>query len=235
MSVLYDGKKYLVENYQLAIAPGLQLVPPQVRSIRSRGRALLGGVSESRQGLTPLVGVKSELEKIGRALPNQTLLNERFNDRLVADSLVGSNAPIVHFATHGQFSSRAEDTFILTWDNRLSLDRLSTLLQNRGERENEAIDLLVLSACDTAIGDNRAALGLAGMAIRARAKSTIASLWSVSDEATQDLMISFYQNLVTKNLSKSASLQLAQQMLLHNPQYRAPYYWAPFVLVGNWQ
>jgi CHAT domain-containing protein len=233
MSVLYDGKKYLVENYQLAIAPGLQLVPPQ--QLTPRNRILLGGISESRQGFSALAGVKSELEKIGRSVPNQTLLNERFNDRLVTDSLVGSNAPIVHFATHGQFSSRAEDTFILTWDNRLNLDRLSTLLQNRGERENGAIDLLVLSACDTAIGDNRATLGLAGIAIRARAKSTIASLWSVSDEATQDLMISFYQNLVTKNLSKSASLQLAQQTLLRNPKYRSPYYWAPFVLVGNWQ
>jgi CHAT domain-containing protein len=234
MSILSDGKKYLVENYRLALTPGLQLVPPQTITTRSRV-ALLGGISESRQGLTPLTGVKSELERIGRFVPNQTLLNERFNDRSVADSLVASNAPIVHFATHGQFSSSAEDTFILTWDNRLNLDRLSTLLQNRGNRANSPIDLLVLSACDTALGDNRATLGLAGIAIRARANSTLASLWSVSDEATQDLMISFYQNLLTKNLSKGTSLQLAQQALLRNPKYRAPYYWAPFVLVGNWQ
>jgi CHAT domain-containing protein len=78
-------------------------------------------------------------------------------------------------------------------------------------------------------------LGLAGMAIRARAKSTIASLWSVSDEATQDLMISLYQNLATKKLGKSESLRQAQQTLMSNPKYRSPYYWAPFVLVGNWQ
>jgi CHAT domain-containing protein len=235
MSILSDGKQYLVEKYQLAITPGLQLVPPREVTTRSPDRALLGGISESRQGLAPLAGVKSELERIGRSVPNQTLLNEQFNDRLVADRLVASNAPIVHFATHGQFSSRAEDTFILTWDNRLNLDRLSSLLQNRSNRNDNSIDLLVLSACDTAIGDNHATLGLAGIAIRARAKSTIASLWSVSDDATQDLMISFYQNLVTKNQPKGVSLQLAQQALLRNPKYRAPYYWAPFVLVGNWQ
>lgn len=232
MSVLYDGKKYLVENYNLALTPGLQLVPPQQVTDRSRSQILLGGISQSRQGLTPLSGVKRELTEIGRLLPHQTLLNEQFNDRSVASNLVASNAPIIHFATHGRFSSKPEDTFILTWDRRLNLDKLSSLLQNRG-RSNNAIDLLVLSACETATGDNRATLGLAGVAIRARAKSTIASLWSVSDDATQDLMIDLYQNLA-KNLPKGESLKLAQQQLLRNPKYRAPYYWAPFVLVGNW-
>jgi CHAT domain-containing protein len=92
-----------------------------------------------------------------------------------------------------------------------------------------------LSACQTAAGDNRATLGLAGVAIRARAKSTIASLWSVSDEATQELMVGLYQNLASKNLNKGESLRQAQQALLQNPKYRSPYFWAPFVLVGNWQ
>ena len=234
MSVLYDGKKYLVENYNLALTPGLQLVPPQTTIDRSRSQVLLGGISESRQGQRSLPGVKRELNQIGQILPHQTLLDERFNSQLIASSLLASNAPIVHFATHGQFSSKAEDTFILTWDNRLNLDRLSMLLQNRG-RSNNPIDLLVLSACETATGDRRSTLGLAGVAIRARAKSTIASLWSVSDEATQDLTIDLYQNLVVRNLSKGESLKLAQQTLLKNPKYRAPYYWAPFILVGNWQ
>jgi CHAT domain-containing protein len=234
MSVLYDGKKYLVENYNLALTPGLQLVPPQTTIDRSRSQVLLGGISESRQGQISLPGVKRELNQIARLIPHQILLNERFNSQLIANNLVASNAPIVHFATHGQFSSKAEDTFILTWDNRLNLDRLSTLLQNRG-RSNNAIDLLVLSACETATGDRRSTLGLAGIAIRARAKSTIASLWSVSDEATQDLTIDLYQNLVVRNLSKGESLKLAQQTLLKNPKYHAPYYWAPFILVGNWQ
>lgn len=235
MSALYDGDKYLVENYSVALTPGLQLVPPQNLTDRTRYQALLGGISESRQKFSPLPGVKPELESIGRLIPHQKLLNEQFNSDLVSTNLVASSSPIVHLATHGQFSSRAEDTFILTWDSRLSLDNLSTLLQNRGTRSNKPIDLLVLSACQTATGDNRATLGLAGVAIRAGAKSTIASLWSVSDEATQDLMINLYQNLASKNLSKGESLKQAQQALIRNPKYRSPYYWAPFVLVGNWQ
>jgi CHAT domain-containing protein len=235
MSVLYDGDKYLVENYNLALTPGLQLVPPQDSIGKTRAQALIGGISESNQNFSALPNAKAEIESIGRLLPHQKLLNQQFNNKLVSTNLVGSNAPIVHFATHGQFSSKTEDTYILTWNDRLNLDQFSNLLKDRGTRSGNAIELLVLSACQTATGDNRATLGLAGVAIRARAKSTIASLWSVSDEATQDLMVSLYQNLASKNLSKGESLRQAQQTLLRNPKYRSPYYWAPFVLVGNWQ
>jgi CHAT domain-containing protein len=235
MSALYDGNKYLVENYNIALTPGLQLVPPQNIIDRPQYQVLLGGISESSLGFSALPNAKAEIEAIGRLLPHQTLLNSQFNNQIVATNLVTGNAPIVHFATHGQFSSRAEDTYILTWNDKLNLDRFSNLLKDRSTRSGNAIDLLVLSACQTATGDDRATLGLAGVAIRARAKSTIASLWSVSDEATQDLMVDLYQNLVNKNLSKGESLRQAQQALLHNSKYRAPYYWAPFVLIGNWQ
>jgi CHAT domain-containing protein len=150
MSALYDGDKYLVENYSVALTPGLQLVPPKNLTDRTEYQALLGGISESRQSFSPLAGVKEELKSIGGLMPHQTLLNEQFNSSLVSTNLVASNSPIVHLATHGQFSSKPEDTFILTWDSRLSLDNLSTLLQNRGTRSNNGIDLLVLSACQTA-------------------------------------------------------------------------------------
>jgi CHAT domain-containing protein len=235
MSILYDGNKYLVENYNLALTPGLQLVPPQDSTERGKSQALLGGISEARQGLIALPNTKTEIESIGRLLPHQVLFNEQFKTAPVSTNLVASNAPFVHLATHGQFSSKAEDTYILTWDNRLNLDQFSNLLKDRGSRSGNAIDLLVLSACETAAGDNRATLGLAGVAIRARAKSTIASLWSVDDKATQELMVNLYQNLANKNLSKGESLRQAQQALLRNPEYHSPYYWAPFVLVGNWQ
>jgi CHAT domain-containing protein len=235
MSILYNGNKYLFENYNLALTPGLQLVPPQDAEDRTRFQAFLGGISESKQGFAALPNAKAEIESIGRLLPHQTLFNEKFTSDPVSTNLVASTAPIVHFATHGQFSSKAEDTYILTWDNRLNLDQFSNLLKDRGNRSSNGIDLLVLSACQTAAGDKRATLGLAGVAVRARAKSTIASLWSVDDSATQDLMVNFYQNLALKKLSKGESLRQAQQALLSNPKYHSPYYWAPFVLVGNWQ
>ena len=235
MSVLYDGKQYLVEKYNLALTPGLQLVPPSDVGERESRQAFLGGISESRQGFTALPGVRSEIEAIGQLIPNQKLIDEKFNNRQVASNLVASNSQIVHLATHGQFSSNPEDTFILTWDGRLDINGLQNLIQNRNNRSSKGIDLLVLSACQTAAGDNRATLGLAGVAIKARAKSTIASLWSVSDEGTQLLMIDLYRNLANPNLSKAESLKLAQQSLIRNPKYHSPFYWGAFVLVGNWR
>jgi CHAT domain-containing protein len=235
MSVLYDGKQYLVEKYNLALTPGLQLVPPSNIGDSDNRQALLGGISESRQGFSALPGVKTEIEAISKLIPNQQLVNAQFNNRQFASNLVANNSQIVHLATHGQFSSKPEDTFILTWDNRLGIDRLQNLIQSRNIRSSKGIDLLVLSACQTAAGDNRATLGLAGVALRARAKSTIASLWSVSDEGTQLLMTNLYQNLAIPNRGKAESLKLAQQSLIANPKYRSPFYWGAFVLVGNWR
>lgn len=234
MSMLYDGQKYLVKNYNLALAPGLQLVSPK-NIDRQQYRAFLGGISQSRQGFQPLAGVKQELNIIGNLIPSQKFLDAEFSQSQVTTKLGSDSSTIVHLATHGEFSSDPEQTFILTWDHRLSLNNLDRLLQNRNSQADKVIDLLVLSACETASGDRRATLGLAGVAIEARTRSTLASLWKVNDRATQILMTEFYQNLVTKKLSKAESLKLAQQSLLRNPQYRSPYYWAAFVLVGNWQ
>jgi CHAT domain-containing protein/tetratricopeptide (TPR) repeat protein len=237
MAVLYDGDKYLVEKYNLALTPGLQLVPPQINKDRGRQQALLGGISEKQKNFDPLAGVKTEIEAIAKLLPNNQLINSQFNNQLISSNLVTSNSQIVHLATHGKFSSKPEDTFLLTWNDRLDLNRLSTLLQSRGIQSGKEIDLLVLSACETAQGDNRATLGLAGIAIRARAKSTIASLWKSSDTSTPILMSNLYQNLTIKQLGKAESLRMAQISLLRgsNVTYQAPYYWGSFVLVGNWQ
>jgi CHAT domain-containing protein len=141
---------------------------------------------------------------------------------------------VVHLATHGQFSSKAEDTFILTWDDRINIKQLNNVLKTRDRTESSIIELLVLSACQTAVGDKRAALGLAGMAVRAGARSTLASLWSVNDAATASFMIQFYQNLADNKVTKAEAVRRAQLSLLQNPEYSHPYFWAPFILVGNW-
>jgi CHAT domain-containing protein len=235
MSALYDGKQYLVEKYKLALTPGLRLLPPKGSAEKGKLQVFAGGITEARQGFVALPGVKPEIESINKLIPNKSLVNADFNDSLVGNSLVNNNSQIVHLATHGQFSSNADDTFLLTWDNRIDLGKLNSLIKDRSSQSDNAINLLVLSACQTAIGDDRATLGLAGVAVRAGARSTIASLWSVSDEATQLLMSNLYQKLVATNLGKAESLQTAQQSLLRTKEYRAPFYWAPFILVGNWQ
>ncbi|MEM7797109.1 MAG: CHAT domain-containing protein, partial [Cyanobacteria bacterium P01_C01_bin.118] len=134
--------------------------------------------------------------------------------------------------THGQFSSKANETFILTWDNRLQLKELENLLQQRELKS--PVEMLILSACQTAKGDDRAALGMAGVAVRSGARSTVASLWSVEDFSTAELMHQFYQQLRRLDNSRAEALQQAQLSLLRSDDYRHPYYWAPFVLIGNW-
>ena len=95
-------------------------------------------------------------------------------------------------------------------------------------------ELLVLSACETASGDKWAALGLAGMAVRAGAKSTLATLWSVNDRATSEMMSEFYHELADKKLPKAEAVRQAQLHLLNDSWHRHPFYWAPYVLLGNW-
>lgn len=114
-------------------------------------------------------------------------------------------------------------------------DILQTREQIVGRSSNvpNPIELLVLSACQTAEGDRRATLGLAGVAVRSGARSTLASLWAVGDESTAKLMGKFYEELANNpNITKSQALQLAQQHILQNKPH--PRYWAPYVLIGNW-
>lgn len=233
MAALYDGKQYLIEQYSIAIAPGLQLLKPQPLT-RVNLRALAGGLSESRQGFSALPGVKKELEEINIIVPGISLLNQQFTTASLENEVRQIPFPVVHLATHGQFSSQLENTFILAWDREINVKQLDELLRSRNPNESDPIELLVLSACETATGDKRAALGLAGVAVKAGARSTLATLWKVSDDSTAALMTEFYKQLANKEITKAEALRLAQLNLLKDPSYRIPYFWAPYVLVGNW-
>lgn len=111
---------------------------------------------------------------------------------------------------------------------------MNQLLQTRNQEQSKPIELLVLSACQTAAGDNRASLGLAGIAVRAGARSTLASLWNIGDESTSVLMKQFYKELLTNKRTKAESLRQAQLFLLKNPKYKSPKTWSPYILLGNW-
>ncbi|MGC1197333.1 MAG: CHAT domain-containing protein [Geitlerinemataceae cyanobacterium] len=232
MSALYDGNEYLVQKYAVALAPGLQLVESQPIA-ETKFQVLTGGLSEARQGFAALPGVESELDKIRSEVPVQGVFNQAFTEENVRELLNSSSFPIVHLATHGEFSSNSEDTFILTWDDRINANELESFLKSQSQR-GETIELLVLSACRTAAGDDRAALGLAGVAVRAGARSTIASLWYISDAATSILMSQLYVELAKGTETKAKALRLAQQSVLQNEDFSHPYFWAAFVLVGNW-
>ncbi len=234
MSVLYDGQQYLMEKYNLALTPGLQLIDPRPLK-HQQLTVFVGGVSKETQNFNALPNVEREVQQIASLVSAQTLLlNEAFISESIQKQISKIPYRVVHLATHGEFSSEAEKTFILTWNNRLGVKQLGELFQSREQDSRIPIELLVLSACKTAKGDNRATLGLAGMAVRSGARSTIASLWSVEDSATATFMENFYQELATVGTTKANALQKAQLSLLKNPQYTHPFYWSPFVLIGNW-
>ncbi len=233
MAVLHDGEKFLVEKYAIARTPGLQLLDPKPLA-RGELTALKAGLSEASQGFPPLENVERELEKIREQVSGEVLLNKEFTTDAIQQAIASVPFPVVHLATHGQFSSNAEETFILTWDGVLPVNQLGNLLRGREEGGRKAIELLVLSACETATGD-RAAIGLAAVAVRSRARSTLATLWVVNDESTADLMIKFYEELKDPKISKAEALRRAQVWLMkQNSRYEDPEYWAPFVLIGNW-
>ncbi len=234
MAALYDGEQFLLEKYSVAISPGLKLTAPQPLK-RQTLKALTAGLTEERLGFAQLPNVAIEIQEINAALSGIVLMDNGFTRNTLQEQLLKTPFPVVHIATHGQFSSSAEDTFILAWDDRINVNELDSLLRVRNRsNSNEALELLVLSACQTATGDDRAALGLAGMAVRAGARSTLATLWYIDDAATVPLMIDFYKFLNQDNLTKSEALRQAQLNLLKNVDYQHPIYWAAYVLVGNW-
>ena len=233
MAALSDGQEYLIEQYQIAIAPSLELLKSQTLA-HTRLKTLVAGISEGKEEFSPLPGVKEEIKDISVTVPTITLLDRQFTTQALENQVKQEPFSIVHLATHGQFSSKPEDTFILTWDGRLDVKELNTLLVNRESSQSPPIELLILSACQTAKGDKRAALGLAGVAVKSGARSTLATLWTVNDESTAKFMQYFYQQLLNSEGSKAQAVRLAQLNLLKQPEYSHPYYWAPFILVGNW-
>lgn len=231
-ATLHDGQKYLIEKYSVAIAPSLQLVQLQPKKTE-RQEVLLAGLSEPRQGFSRLPGVKREIEQIEPLFDSEVLLNNSFTELNFNRSANETPFRIVHLATHGQFSSDVENTFILTWDDRINIDELNSLI--RGDsKQLRPVDLLVLSACETATGDRDSTLGLAGIAVRGGARSTLASLWAVSDSATVELMSGFYRELAQGNMTKAEALRRAQVNILKSDGFSHPFFWSAFILVGNW-
>lgn len=234
MAALYDGEKYLIEKYNIAISPGLQLFPEGLK--RSQLEVLAAGLTEARSGFSALPGVEIEIKQISSKFKAKVLLNENFTRASFKSQIEKGSPQVVHLATHGQFSSNPEETFLLAWDGQFGVKDFERVLETRERGNRNPIELLVLSACETAAGDRKAALGLAGFALRSGARSTIATLWSVNDESTAALMAEFYQKLThaNKNMTKAQALREAQLTLLKNPDYNHPYFWAAFVLIGNW-
>jgi CHAT domain-containing protein len=231
-AALYDGEHFVVERYAVAVAPSLHLVDPKPLTTAVR-QALALGVSESVQGFARLPNVVHEVAAVRDMEGGKSLLNDEFSRARFKSELEIEPYNLVHIASHGEFGSDPSRTFVLAFDGRLTMDDLERDIKYGKYRES-AVELLTLSACETAAGDDRAALGLAGIALKSGARSALATLWSVNDRSAGDLVLSFYRALQNENLSKAHALQAAQREMLQDPVFGHPSYWAPFLLIGNW-
>ena len=235
LGALHDGDHFLVEQFALAVTPGLTLL--DARPIpRKHVSILLGALSEAVNGFRPLEFVNEEVQNVLEAYSSATVLtNQHFTMNNLTRAMSQGRFPVVHLASHGEFVPNSKNSFILTYDARLRLNDLERMIRPKQYR-GQPVELLVLSACQTAKGDDRATLGLAGIAVKSGARSALATLWYVNDEAAARLVSEFYfQIRRDPDISKAKALQAAQVQLLRARQYEHPCYWSPFLIIGNWR
>ena len=237
MSVLYDGEKYLLEKQAIAVVPGIRML--NLHHPVEKPSFLAGGITKplqiKKRNFIALDNIESELNLFSNT-EGKILIDRDFTAKNLLQQLSDTSASHIHLATHGQFSSNPNRTFLLMWQQLLTIKEFADLLQARKQKIYTPIDLLVLSACDTASGDRYAALGLAGVAVRSGALSTLATLWQVNDESTAALMKSFYQYLKSDR-PKAEALRLAQLELWHrsDKDWQVPAFWSAYITIGNWK
>jgi len=232
MAALHDGERFLVEKYAVATTPGLDLTDPRPVP-RESARVFAGGLTEPVQGFSALPFVAEELAALERLYGSEPVMNQQFVVPNVEGRFESEPYNIVHIATHGKFESDVSKSFLLTFDDKLTMDQLDQYVGLFRFRD-DPLELLTLSACETAAGDDRAALGLAGIAIKAGARSALATLWYINDQASSFLVEKFYEELKNPAVSRAAALQRAQLSLMVDRRYRHPGYWSPFLLINNW-
>jgi CHAT domain-containing protein len=256
LAALHDGKQFLIEKYSLSLIPSISLTDTRYASLKNAQVLAMGASTFPDQKHLPAVPV--ELDAITQHLwRGQVFLNQEFTPNNLKAQRQNAPYRIIHLATHAEFQpGTASNSYIYFWNTKLQLDQLRELQLNA-----PPVELLVLSACRTAIGDSEAELGFAGLAVGAGVKSALASLWYVSDEGTLGLMTEFYRHLATAPV-KAEALRQAQLAMLRGqvrisggilnssgefpslplpPEIAAlgertfshPYYWAGFTLIGS--
>jgi CHAT domain-containing protein len=234
MAALHDGVRFLVEKVAVAVTPGLELMESSPAPAGG-DRVMLGGLSESVQGFSPLAHVTGEIAHLQKLYPgSQSFTDKAFSKEAISEAILTQEFSVVHIASHGVFSEDIRKSFVLTHDSKLTLDDLERCIRP-AQLHDHPLEMLALSACQTAAGDDRAALGLAGVAVKAGARSAFASLWFVNDEAAAKLVGEFYSRLTGGHAGgKALALQEAQKTMLRQDRFKHPCYWAPFLIIGNW-
>jgi CHAT domain-containing protein len=232
-AAIHDGDDFLVRRYAIAVTPGLTLMDP--RPIARRGTRVLGaGLSESVFGYPALAYVPGELESVRQIFGGRQLLDGDFSKTNLRSELNGNDYTIVHIASHMEFGNTARSTYLVTHGEKLDLDEVEALILPTRFRD-QPLELLTLDCCNTARDDERSTQGMAGIAIEAGARSAVATLWPVNDEAAPELIEYFYRALHDHpELSKAKAMQQAQLRLMQDDRFAHPENWAPYLVIGNW-
>lgn len=256
LSALFDGQQFLLEKYALSRIPAFNLIDLTPKPLNP-ANILAMGASEFNN-LSPLPAVPVELSTILTTLNaplDHKFLNQAFTLKNLKTELENTPFDIVHLATHAEFRpGTPNQSFIQLWDQSLNLQAMDQM-----PWRNPMVDLLVLSACRTAVGDSQAELGFAGVALQAGVKSALASLWYVDDLGTLALMGEFYKQ-ISKFPTKAEALRQAQLQLLkgnvevnqnqlrlsqetitlpenltrsNSVNFRHPRYWAAFTMISS--
>ncbi len=243
-AAFYDARAnaFLVEQVAVATLPSLRIVAPREIDPR-RARLLAAGLgparpldarSDAASDPAPLPAVAREIAAVTRHFSGVTRLGDAFSRDALARALDREPFDMIHLATHARFDAEAAESHLLTSDGRLRLSEFADMIATTRHRTSRPLELLTLSACETAVGDERASLGLAGVAVQSGARSAIASLWRVNDAATADLFAIFYEQLARPGSSRARALQHAQQALIESRTRRHPIFWSAFLLINSW-
>ncbi|MDB9312139.1 CHAT domain-containing protein [Spirulina sp. CS-785/01] len=252
-AALYDGEQFLVEKYSLGMIPSASFIDP--RPWTQEETQVLAMGSDTFTDNNPLPGATFEVQTITQDWSGESFVNDQFLVERLKQAREQGTYNVVHLATHAEFKpGKPSNSYIQFWDQQLTLNRLREL-----SLDDPVVDLLVLSACQTALGDPDAELGFAGLAILAGVKSALGSMWSVNDVGTLALMTRFYDQLQTSE-TKSEALRQAQLAMLRGDiqvdggqlQTRSgsyslpsalqgvnrvnlshPYFWSGFTMIGS--
>ncbi len=227
MALMFDGGQYLIQRNPIALVGNTLYEPQKLNS--SDNDILFAGLTKPPENPSSFAEIPFVEEESRTIQPRKILLNQTFTTSNFLNQ-VQRDYPIVHLATHGQFSSRPDQTFLVAWNENIDLPALTQIVESR-KNTGSPIELLILSACETAKGDRLAALGMAGLSIQAGARSTLASLWKAIDESSPYFMQRFYSHLEAGE-TKAKALQLAQVDMIE-ANY-PPYSWGTYILTGSW-
>lgn len=232
MGALHDGRHFLVDTVAVAVTPSLEmtdLLPAQ----RRKGSLLSVGLTEPVEGVPAPRYAEAEVQAIRTMYGGKLLMNKQFSTPSLEEEIKDQGVGIIHVASHTIVGGETKESFVLAHDGKISMDRLAQLVGMQQYRQ-QPLDLLTLSSCEIGAEDDRAALGLTGVAVKTGARTALASLWATEDETTTELVSEFYRQLQDPTVSKAVALQRAQQKILAQRGHSHPSFWSAFLLINNW-